>query len=191
MFAYCNNNPVNFNDTSGNMCGPATKGERIALIGGGFGGAVGFVDIRFIDALIDTIDNTAEKVVAWVDAQVRKTEYREYSVYVLTDPNDDNLVKYVGRTNDPIRRMNEHKNDLRHLQRKEYVMDVVLTGLTKDESTLWEQTLISGYSIAYLENARREIAVRNVGKFASYIGSVAEMLLDISSDSIEQLIIGR
>ena len=173
------------------MSKPAAKETRITYVGCGSGGAIGFVDIALIDAIIDTVDETAAKVVAWVEAQTRKTEYRGYSVYVLTDPNDGNLVKYVGRTNDPVRRMHEHKNDPLHPKRSEYIMNVVLTGLTKDESILWEQTLISGFSLIYLENARREIAVRNVGKFASYMGSVAELLLDVPSDSLEQLIIGR
>ena len=90
-------------------------------------------------------------------------KYQGHSVYVLKDPNDHYLVKYVGRTNDPGRREQEHKHDPVHPWREDYVMTVVKSGLTLEQAIAWEQVTISAYTLRYLENARREIAVKNNG----------------------------
>ena len=99
-------------------------------------------------------------------------------------------MKYVGRTNDPGRRLYEH-HDTVHPWRQNYIMTVVATGLTKDDAILLEQTLISAYTLNYLENARREIAVKNVGKFQSYLAAVAEIISGLPVGEIGKFISGR
>ena len=141
--------------------------------------------------LADAFEETAEKIKAWAEAQVTQEEPRDNSVYVLKDPNDSNLVKYVGRTNDPGRRLYEHQHDPLHYWRHDYTMTVVVTGLTKDEAMLWEQTIISAYTLGYLENARREIAVKNVGKYRGYMGAVTELITGLPAGDIYDLITGR
>ena len=110
---------------------------------------------------------------------------------MLKDPDDGYLVKYVGRTNDPGRRLYEHQHDRVHQWRQNYTMTVLVTGLTKEQAMAWEQVIISAYTICYLENARREIAVENVGKFQNYMSAVAELITGLPASHIYELIKGR
>lgn len=68
------------------------------------------------------------------------SKIRDQSVYILT--NLDGEVRYVGRTNDPVRRGIEHKNDPLHPWRKDYTLTVVATGLTVDEARFVEQAFM-------------------------------------------------
>jgi len=79
----------------------------------------------------------------------------------------------VGRTNDPSRRKNEHNRDPKKENLDE--LEVVYTGLTKNEARLVEQALISVYTLDTLQNARREIASHNIFKFQSDIGRVTSL----------------
>lgn len=199
MFAYCRNNPVNFIDPYGLFgLGVSVRFSNevsaclfdgmvgVALVGGAI--ATG---ITIGSAFSEAIEETAEKITEWVEAQVTREEQRDNSVYVLKDPNEGNLVKYVGRTNDPARRLYEHQHDPIHPWRQNYTMTVVATGLSRDEAMLFEQTLISAYTLGYLENARREVAVKNVGKYQSYMGAVTELITGLPASGIYELIGGR
>ena len=197
MFAYCENNPINYSDPSG-YCICSAVGSKsdfafasVCPCGGcGAGGAGVLITLEIISATADVIEETAEKVIAWVIAQTGEEEYDDNSVYVLIDPTNK-LVKYVGRTNDPVRRAYEHKHDSLHSWRRNYSMKVLVTGLSKEEAIIWEQTIISAFTLAYLENARREIAVKNTAKYYNYIDAVTEILTDIPADTIRDLINGR
>ena len=199
MFVYCLNNPVNLIDPYGLFGLGVSQRYRnqfsvcsfegiagVALVGGTIttGIAIGSV-------LAETFEETAAKITAWIEAQVSQEEPEDNSVYVLKDPNDGNLVKYVGRTNDPNRRLYEHQHDPLHPWRNNYTMTVVVTGLTKEKAIVWEQTFISAYTLTYLENARREIAVKNVGKYQSYMGAVAEIITGLPVGEITNFITGR
>ena len=70
-------------------------------------------------------------------------------------------------------------------------MTVLVTGLTKEQAISWEQSIISAYTLSYLENARREIAVKNVGKYQSYLCAVAELITGLPASDIYELIGGR
>jgi len=59
---------------------------------------------------------------------------------------------------------------------RDYDMRVVVTGLTKSEAMVAEQVLISAYTLKYLDNARREIAAKNVDNYLQYTAAVAELL---------------
>ena len=199
MFAYCLNNPIYSvdpygyfslgatqrysNNVSTGLCGDIAG---VALAGGILvaGAAIGSV-------LAETFDETVERITVWVDAQVTQGNQRDNSVYVLKDPGDGNLVKYVGRTNDPIRRLHEHQNDPAHPWRQNYTMTVLHTGLTKDEAMLWEQIFISTYTLGYLENARREIAAKNVGKYQNYMGAATEIITGLPASELNKYIAGR
>lgn len=56
----------------------------------------------------------------------------------------------------------EHKNDKRHLIRLDYRMEVLATGLTIPEVKTVEQAVISLYTLQYIDNMGREIAVKNL-----------------------------
>lgn len=88
--------------------------------------------------------------------------------------NNENIVKYVGRTNNPKRRLDEHRRS--NSPKRDYDMRVVITGLTKSEAMVAEQVLISAYTLKYLDNARREIAAKNVDNYLQYTAAVAELL---------------
>ena len=83
-------------------------------------------------------------------------------------------VSYVGRTNDPERRQAEHERDSR--KQNLSPLEVVAAGLTKNQARLLEQTLISAYTLDVLQNARREIAPRNIFKLQSDANRVASLL---------------
>ena len=189
MYAYCGNNPVNRVDYAGEC--------SVVVFDSLFYGTTIPFPIPFPLPLpipfpsIGYPKDSESDIKAWVEAQKGLTEYRDNSVYVLKDPNDSNLVKYVGRTNDPVRREQEHHNDLGHPWRRDYQMVVLATGLTTDEARVLEQLLISIYTVGYLENARREIAIKNVPKFKSYVSAVAEILTGIPGETIYELISGR
>jgi len=70
-------------------------------------------------------------------------------------------------------------------------MTVLVTGLTKNEAMLWEQLIISAYTVDYLENARREISVRNVPKFRSYVNAVTEIHTGMSGSDVIDFITRR
>ena len=79
---------------------------------------------------------------------------------------NDGKVSYVGMTNDPVRRAGEHARDPRkQTNGVNWTMQVVMTGLTKQEARSLEQVLICIYTIDDLSNARYEIAQKNYGKF--------------------------
>ena len=152
MFSYCLNNPVSYSDSGGTY---ATVRHQFsydsmdALAGCGGAGGGGAIVILF-PVFADIVEDTSEKVKAWVQASADTKERRDQHVYVLIDPQNDYTVKYVGRTNQPSRRFYEHQNDPRHPERKEYQMKVLIAGLTIKEAALMEQVLISAYSLDYL-----------------------------------------
>lgn len=78
-------------------------------------------------------------------------------------------------TKDVGRRKAEHERDKIHPGRSSYEMFVVATGLSKEEARTGEQVLISAYTLEALDNARREIAVRNIHKFLNEIHRIAEL----------------
>jgi predicted GIY-YIG superfamily endonuclease len=120
--------------------------------------------------------NVRATAIAYVNAilnnQTRFDNQFGNSVYILVDKALD--VHYVGRTNDPRRREREHKSFLS--TKKNYDMTVVMTGLDKNSARAWEQILISAYTLDALDNARREIAVANVGKFATEFNRAVEIM---------------
>ncbi len=196
MFAYCGNNPISRCDPNG-YCPNTLHGKLSSNVentlmctcGCGGGGIIGmYVTVGLITSIADAVNELAEKVRAWVEAQTTRERNQGNCVYVLKDPNDNYLVKYVGRTNDPARREYEHRHDPAHYWRKDYQMTVLIDNLTLEQAMLREQCIISAYTIVYLENARREIAVKNIGSFQSYIDSVAEITFGASIDVIYDLL---
>ena len=167
----------------------AYKGDISGYGGGGFSLPIPLpLPLPWLEERLSEI---ADSVKAWVAAQKGLKEYRDNCVYVLKDPTDNNLVKYVGRTNDPGRREQEHKNDPSHPQRRDYNMVVLVAGLTKDEAMAVEQFLISAYTVGYLENARREISARRVPQFESYLGAIAEIHTGIPGNTILEFMTRR
>ena len=154
------------------------------IVGAG-GGGVAAVGIVAVGAAVisqsGSVTQTREKAIEIVEA-MKSPEIRDQSVYVLK--NTAGEVRYVGRTNDPIRRAIEHKNDLRHPWRAQYTMTVVASGLTLSQSRLVEQALISAYTLAYLENARREIARHNLVGFYGYADALTELLCGIPTGDL-------
>ncbi len=181
MFAYCENNPVNNVDLTGHFAATATA----VVIGGGSAALLELLGI--IIAAVATavvVDQAASVVKAKVESTKDIEDRWDQNVYILTDPNDGDKVKYVGRTNNPDRRKKEHN---RNPQKKNYEMTVVMTGLTEQEAKIGEQILISAYTLAYLDNARREIAVGNLSAYESNISAVIQIFESIPEDAVMNL----
>ena len=180
MFAYCNNNPVKYSDLTGDSPTAAfVIGTLFAVA------AIGILSVAAIDASV----KLGEEIKTWVATTTDIKEYRGQSVYVLRDPNNNNLVQYVGRTNDPMRRYTEHKNDANHPERQSYSMKVVATGLKEREARLVEQMLISTYTLSYLDNARREIATRKISKYSGYFSSAQNIIKGATEESLRSLLL--
>ena len=145
--------------------------------------------VNDIETYFAEVANARATAIAYVNSMLQnlnKTHnYSGNSVYVLVD--HMNVVHYVGRTNDPDRRDREHKSLLSN--KKHYKMEVVMTGLSKNEARAAEQILISAYSLEALDNARREIAAANVVKFTDEVGRALGLMSGDSrlSTNIEDL----
>ena len=189
MYAYCLNNPTNQMDTTGHMAIEA------AVVATNWWNPAGWIAaiiavakvVIIVAAIVKTVEETAEIVKNVTEATKNVTETQDQSVYVLVDPNDGNRVKYVGRTNDPTRRMYQHQNDKNHKERKNYEMRVVKSNLTIGQAKTLEQVLISAYTLGYLENARREIAVGNVSGFQKNINNIAQIFNGVAEDELKNL----
>ena len=183
MFAYCVNNPVFLTDEDGNFAIAIGIGAAVEAICGGVAAAgLGIVLLGELErsskanreAMREAVKAKVDSMIA-ADSCVPEPEPRNNSVYVLYDTqNGKNIVKYVGRTNNPERRLSEHRRPGN--PKRNYRMKVIVTGLTKSEAMVTEQVLISAYTLKYLDNARREIAAKNVDNYLQYTAAVAELL---------------
>ena len=142
--------------------------------------------VVLVATVATNVEDTATKVQEKVLAIPNIRTPRDQSVYMLVDSSDGN-VKYIGRTNDPARRMYEHQNDILHPEREGYGMIVVATGLSRTEARTMEQTLISAFTLSYLDNARREISYGNLHKFQNYMSSISQILGGIPEDDLMNL----
>ena len=100
-----------------------------------------------------------------------------------------NEVGYVGRTNDPDRRQREHDRDPR--KQNFYPLTVVQTGLTIEQARVYEQALISAFTLNNLRNARREISRRNLAGFADYMENVASLMEGVVAEELYDLMYWR
>ena len=107
----------------------------------------------------------------------RNKEYNGYSVYVLVDSENNCKVSYVGITNNPARRADEHARDARKSTNGiPWSMKVIKSGLTKQQARAIEQSLICIYTIDALANARYEIAEKNYDKFNEEFHRASELI---------------
>ena len=101
---------------------------------------------------------------------------------------DTNKVEYVGRTNNPVRRQNEHRRDPK--KSNLLPLEVKFTGLTVREARVVEQILISTYVIDNLRNARREIATSKLDKYHDSINGIQrsiELFKNFAEDELLNL----
>ena len=62
--------------------------------------------------------------------------------------------------------------------------EVVYSGLTRGEARVVEQVLISAYILDNLYNARREIAVSNIGNYRQSLNSAMRLFGSLSEESL-------
>ena len=65
--------------------------------------------------------------------------------------------------------------------------EVVYSGLTRGEARVVEQVLISAYILDNLYNARREIAVSNIGNYRQSLNSAMRLFGSLSEESLYYL----
>jgi len=102
--------------------------------------------------------------------------FRDNSVYALKTM-DMGIVRYIGISNDPEARFLQHQRDP---GKQDWIhtvyMTVFATGLTRREARLIEQAAISAYTLQNLNNARREIASKNVKNFIENLDAVRTLI---------------
>ena len=196
MFVYCLDNPSNLIDEYGEVAGiddvvMASTSFIVCLILIATIYTATPAGQTALNGLIIHAEKAYEKaktaVISLVEAAtVDECEIRNQSVYVMRD--QENTVAYVGRTNNPSRRQQEHKRDVRKKDLKP--LEVVQTGLSKNDAILVEQMLISAYSLENLLNARREIAVSKIDRYRKSLNNVARLFGSIAEEAIYHLIRG-
>ena len=196
MFAYCGNEPVCQVDYHGHAEADALHPYAASL------GATGFVMIaggaivsggtwwvfETIGAICETVatcfDDCIQKIKEKVEAIPESiSPTYDQNVYVMKYNGGENegKVGYVGRTNDPVRRGKEHERDQTKTCFGKPI--VVATGLSKDGAIALEQALISSYGLIELENRRREIGVKRIGRYSDYactINYIAQLELSFT-----------
>ena len=143
----------------------------LAGVGVASGVVAGATSVATTALCVSGVAGTAAIVTSVVENTSRKKNTRDQSVYVMKNQSDE--VAYVGRTNDPSRRQREHDKDISKADLQP--LEVVFTGLTKNQARVVEQVLISAYGINNLYNARREIAVGNISKYSEHVGSTISL----------------
>ena len=196
VFAYCSNNPANMLDPSGHFALTVSLavpvliavGKAIAVTGAsiaawGIGSTLG----KELSSFYNNGVNTAKKIREKVESKsYDESQWKQNNVYVLRDNNGD--VRYVGRSNNPKKRMAQHQMDKLHPERKDYKMDVVAVNLTLRQSRFVEQTIIHAYSVVYLDNARNEISRLNVPGYFNEMDKLVELLESIPEDELKDFL---
>ena len=67
-------------------------------------------------------------------------------------------------------------------------MIVVATGLSVREARIAEQSIISAYTLNYLDNARREIAVSNLTGYYDNMEAVIQIWGSVTEDELINLL---
>ena len=212
VYAYCFNNPVNMADSSGTWpswsqiftgiaiaavvvaavavtvatCGLAVT--ALAVAGGGVAGGITAGVVATATAVatgaivVAGVSATAAVVRDVVEHADYRGRTRSQTVYKLVD--DKAETKYVGRTNNPTRRAQQHR---RSNDKKDLNMVIIASNLTKTEARAMEQIIISSYTLDNLINARREIAVGNVKGFTGKIKNVISIFGGVIEDEFLNL----
>ena len=213
LYSYCMNNPVMLSDPNGNWpdlstvltvvavvavvvavaavvvvtCGTAAPALAVAgggIMGGMTAGAIATATtVGMVAAGTAVVAGTAAVVASTVENSNYRGLTRDQTVYKLVQPGSD-TPEYIGRTNDPARRAREHAKS----SGKEGLELVpIATGLTKMEARAMEQVVISAYTLNNLSNARREIAVGNVGGFAGNMNNTIKLFGGLAEDELLNL----
>lgn len=66
-------------------------------------------------------------------------------------------------------------------------MKTVATELSIPEAKVVEQFLISTYTLEYLDNARREIALGNLAEYFKYIAAINQIYNSVNEEEIKNL----
>ena len=163
MFAYCGNDPACHKDASGHVQDYIREENYWGVY------VVVAVAACVVIAANDSGETkeVADNVISYVQQILeigKELVRRDQTVYVMCYTDEatygKNKVGYVGRTNDLKRRTREHKRDRSKDKLKNPT--AVATGLTKNEAVVFEQILISAFTLDDLINRRREIGIKNL-----------------------------
>ncbi len=217
LFNYCENNPINNEDSNGNYAltlgtaGITALGTELAGIIASLKGLIAIiksalrtlfnfilsaikitaviVGVMYVVKRLYDIEGDLTGIKELVEENIKTRKYEDkkdknsnndptiYNVYVFYDGKD---VYYVGITNNPFRRMNEHKATKKLKDLQHFI--VVLTGLVKNTARVYEQCLITIFSFANIININNSIAKKNWNK-ALKKAKVLSSLLSSLADS--------
>ena len=198
LFAYCLNNPVNLSDEAGAwpkwsqiFIGVAIVAVAVAVTAATFGAAVpalaaaagggaviggasaGAATVATGAMAAAGITTAAAATAAVAEKTVERASKRNNTVYALVD--DDNVVQYVGRTNNVQRRKNAHSaNPARSGLR----MDILASDLTLEESRALEQAGMAYYHTINTANKMNNQINSVAPKYWDKFKGIASGLLD-------------
>lgn len=172
LFAYCGNNPIKYVDHTGELI-------EIPAIVAVSAVALAALTIATVTIVCINTDRAAKKIREHAQtANIPFESTYSHSVYVLKD--GDQIVRYVGRTKQhPEDRLAQHQQDPLHKERENYKMSVIATGLTYEQAKTLEQLLISAFTVQYLDNIRREIAVKNTESYNKYLRALMDIYITV------------
>ena len=153
----------------------------------GVAGLVGSVANQI--ALADTVYSQIRDIVDIQTALGLKEIPGTHSVYVIRDRRTSenyNKVVYVGRTGDYYHRQKAHqlyvdrKSGIINYPEGDFSMQIVLTGLTYEDSRLYEQGLICAYTLQELNNAINSISPKKWDTLGYSAWRIANLLSGFS-----------
>ena len=133
------------------------------------------------------LEEKATEIVDIVNEAVRKkgvtsSQFKDNSVYVITDKENDNEVTYIGRTSNFKARQTAHQRLYNpkyggiRFPMSRYTMLVVATGLTLAESKALEEALIVAFTLDALQNAIHSIGEWNYDKFEDEFERMGQLI---------------
>lgn len=142
LYSYVGNNPVNLFDENGDFA-LATTSVAGAFATRAVVGVVvvcGYEIVRTgVKGIVQIISQSKSNTKVFEKSKKKKEKKKNngYAVYTLTDENTE-VVMYVGRTKDVVRREKEHKKS----NRGDLIFATLKGGITKEEASGLEQASI-------------------------------------------------
>ena len=129
--------------------------------------------VKTVKSIVDEAEHVIRQVKSKVKARgINPNKLRDNTVYVIIENGTSNVI-YVGITKNYKARKAAHK---KKYPPKNYTMMPIATGLTRKEARAMEQTIITAYTLKYLNNSINSISKKRWGNFQVEFNRVASLM---------------